>query len=271
MAKQAKLTQTDYTEGGRDISNTAIPLYQTNLERMDDYLSNPSARIDDYLNKYYTNTTAQNDFLSEYNRAMAQKTGANYQATSGGYSSQNQQSYDDLQKYYNDQANRLYDLGVSNAYNMATGDYSNMLSANTAYNNAYQLGKAYSDVEQYNGLVDQANSNWFSNILGTAGQVANAIPNPVSQAIGAGLQVGTGLTGTDTSNAFAYLGVNNANTGLTDSYLTDAQASQLSGALQNLYGKAKDKVSQWWMANRPVNTKIQSYTPNLTSEPSALA
>lgn len=270
MAKQAKLTQTDYTKGGRDISNTAIPLYQSNLERMDDYLSNPSARIDDYLNKYYTNTTAQNDFLSDYNRAMAQKTGANYQATSGGYSSQNQQSYDDLQEYYNDQANRLYDLGVANAYKMATTDYSNMLKTNKAYKDAYKLGKAYSDVEQFNDLVDQANSNWLSNTMGAVGKVASAIPHPIAQAIGAGLQVGSNLTATDTSNAFASLGVDNAYTGITD-YLSDEQAAQLSGALQNLYGSAKNKISNWWTANRPVNTKIQSYTPDLTSEPSRLA
>lgn len=225
MAKQAKLTQTDYTEGGRDISNTAIPLYQTNLERMDDYLSNPSARIDDYLNKYYTNTTAQNDFLSEYNRAMAQKTGANYQATSGGYSSQNQQSYDDLQEYYNDQANRLYDTGVSNAYKMATTDYSNMLNANTAYNNAYQLGKAYSDVEQFNDLVDQANSNWFANALNTAGAVFDS---PVLSMTG-------NILGTDTSNAFASLGVNNANTNMQP-YLTAEQSAKLGESIENLYG-----------------------------------
>ena len=271
MAKQAKLTQTDYTKGGRDISNTAIPLYQTNLERMDDYLSNPSARIDDYLNKYYTNTTAQNDFLSDYNRAMAQKTGANYQATSGGYSSQNQQSYDDLQEYYNDQANRLYDLGVSNSYKMATGDYANMLKANNNYNTAYHLGKAYSDVEQFNNLVDQANSNWLSNTMGAVGKVASAIPHPIAQAIGAGLQVGSNLTATDTSNAFAAIGIDNANTGIDNNLLTNEQAAQLSGALQSLYGSAKDKISKWWMANRPVDTNMQSYTPDLTSEPSAFA
>ena len=60
MAKKAKKVQTDYTKGGRDISNTAVPLYQTNLQRIDEYNANPNAMTDANLEKYYTNTTAQN-------------------------------------------------------------------------------------------------------------------------------------------------------------------------------------------------------------------
>lgn len=202
MAKQAKKIQTDYTKGGRDISNTAVPLYQTNLQQMADYNSNPSARTDEYLDKYYTNTAAQNDFMTEYNRAMANKTAQNYSATGGGYSSAGQRSYDDLQRYENKLASQLYDQGIANARAMAQQDFNNLLQANTPYQNAYNLGKAYSDIEQYNNMVDQ-NNKWYNQVGGVAGgvgKVLSTIPNPYTQAIGAGLQVGGNMMSVDTSD-----------------------------------------------------------------------
>lgn len=213
MAKQAKIKQTDYTKGGRDISNTAIPLYQSNLKRMDEYLQDPQAAMDAYLNKYYGKNAIQNqDFLRQYNRAMGQRTGANYAATGGGYTSSGQRAYDDQQRYYNDLASRLNQYGIGQSKNMAISDYNAMLSANPAYQTAYQQGQSYSNIDQYNDLVDQANNNWWSNAMSAGGKVLSAIPTPWTQAIGAGLQGAGALTSVDTSGAMnAVMGNRNYN------------------------------------------------------------
>ena len=96
MAKQAKIKQTDWTKGGRDISNTAVPLYKQNLVRLDERLTSPMQYINQYLDQYYgTNAIQNQDFLRMYNRAMNERTGANYAATGGGYTSSGQRAYDD--------------------------------------------------------------------------------------------------------------------------------------------------------------------------------
>lgn len=188
--KKPKKIQTDYTRGGKAISDTAIPLYKENLLRMDNYLDNPQALQDEYLQKYYTNTSYANDLNREFKRSMAQMTGSNYNATTGGFASQNQQNYDDLQRYYNDRAARLQDYGVTSAYNMASSDYQNMLAANPYYNAAYGLGRDYSDIQQYNNIVDQENKNSW---LGTVGQGLSAIGQGVSVLPGWGTAIGAGL------------------------------------------------------------------------------
>ena len=133
MAKVAKVPQTDWTRGGMSIANTAIPLYQSNLTRIDEYLQDPTARQDMYLNKYFGADAAQNqDVLRAYNRAMGNATANNYAATAGGLASTNQRLYDDQQRYYNDLINRVYSGNVTNAYNMSNMDYQNMLAANNA-------------------------------------------------------------------------------------------------------------------------------------------
>lgn len=205
MAKKAKKIQTDYTKGGRDISNTAIPLYQTNLQQMADYNNNPSARTDEYLDKYYTNTTAQNDFLTEYKRAMANKTANNYSATGGGYSSAGQRSYDDLQRYENKLASQLYDQGVANAAAMAQQDFSNLLNTGNAYHNAYGLGKEYSDIQQYNNMVKQANAwnNQVGQVLPAVGSAVGSNWGPVGSMVGGAIGKGLGgMMSTDTSSFF---------------------------------------------------------------------
>lgn len=214
MAKQAKDTQTQWTRQGKEIADTAVPLYESNLLRMDDYLSDPTANMQTYLDKYYNpKTSAQySDFMRNYNRAMANTTANNYSATSGGYTSSGQRAYDDMQRYQNDLASRLQDYGVANAYQMAAGDFGNMLSANRAYNDAYGLGKNYSDIERYNNMVRQANSG--GNILGQAmsgvGKVFSSIPLGWTQAVGAGLQGAGGLMSVDTSNLSSRLGAGSA-------------------------------------------------------------
>lgn len=188
MAKQAKKIQTDYTQGGHDISQTAIPLYQSNLNRMDDYLSDPNAYRQDIIDRYYGADSARNqDFLRAYQRAMGNTTANNWAATTGGYTSSGDRSYTDQQRYYNDLASRLQDYGVTSAANIANADYNNMLNANTAYHNAYGLGKEYSDIEQYNNMVDQANRSWWAQGLGTLGKAIGAIPTPVTAGIGAAM------------------------------------------------------------------------------------
>lgn len=201
MAKKAKKIQTDYTTGGHNISQTAIPLYQENLNMMADYNRNPDAERDRLLDKYYSANNAYNqDFLRNYNRAMSGTTANNYAATGGGYSSSGQRAYDDMQRYQNDLASRLYDVGLSGASSMAQQYYNNLLQANPQYQSAYSLGKDYSDIEQYNNAVKQANRNWLSNITGAVGGVMSAIPTPVTQGIGAGLGAVSQLTATDASD-----------------------------------------------------------------------
>lgn len=232
MAKRAKKIQTDYTKGGRDISNTAIPLYQTILQQMADYNNNPSARTDEYLDKYYTNTTAQNDFLREYNRAMANKTAQNYSATGGGYSSAGQRSYDDLQRYENKLASQLYDQGVANAAAMAQRDFNNLLNAGNAYNQAYNLGKDYSDIEQYNNMVKQ-NNKWYNQIGQVLPAVGSAIGStfggPVGSAIGGA--IGNGLGGMMSVDTSGYFGAQGAGSG--QGYGAGVQSGQYAGSPWN--------------------------------------
>lgn len=201
MAKMAKQKQTDYTKGGKLISDTSIPLYVNNLGRIDEYLSDPQARMNKYLTDYYDNTAAQSDFLRNYQRAMSGQTGLNYSATTGGYTSEGQRAYEDQQRYQNDLAARLRDQGVTSAYNMASGDFGNMLSANNAYYNAYGLGKPYSDVEQYNYLAKQNNS-FGSQAAGIGGGVlkgVGAVASAFNPALGMGLMAaGSALGGLQT-------------------------------------------------------------------------
>ena len=240
MAKKAKKIQTDYTKGGRDISNTAIPLYQTNLQQIADYNKNPSARTDEYLDKYYTNTTAQNDFLREYNRAMADKTAQNYSATGGGYSSAGQRSYDDLQRYENKLASQLYDQGVANAAAMAQQDFNNLLQSNVAYQNAYNNGKDYSDIEQYNNMVKQ-NNKWYNQIGQVLPAVGSAIGGkfggPVGSAIGGAIGNGLGgMMSVDTSDYFGAQGAGSgqgAGTGVQSGQYAGGPWNQISNIITN--------------------------------------
>ena len=240
MAKKAKKIQTDYTKGGRDISNTAIPLYQTNLQQIADYNNNPSARTDEYLDKYYTNTTAQNDFLREYNRAMNNKTSQNYSATGGGYSSAGQRSYDDLQRHENDLASRLYDQGVANAAAMAQQDFNNLLQSNTTYHNAYGLGKEYSDIQQYNNMVKQ-NNKWYNQIGQVLPAVGSAIGSkfggPVGSAIGGAIGNGLGgMMSVDTSDYFGAQGAGSgqgAGTGAQGGQYAVSPWNQISNIITN--------------------------------------
>ena len=242
MAKKAKKVQTDYTKGGRDISNTAVPLYQTNLQRIDEYNANPNAMTDANLEKYYTNTTAQNDFLRDYERSMANKTAQNYAATGGGYSSAGQRAYDDLQRYKSDEAARLYDAGVANAASMAQSYFKNLLNSNAAYHNAYSLGKDYSDIEQYNNMVDQ-NNKWYNQVGGIAsgvGSVLSNIPNPYTQAIGAGLQLGGNMMSVDTSDYFGSQGA-----GSGQGYGSGAQGGMYGDISQGLAATAGLGGNNW--------------------------
>lgn len=196
--KRSKKKQTDYNIGGKAISDTAIPLYQKNLTRMDDYLSDPTARQDTYMNKYFGADSAQNsDLIRNYRRAMAEAAGNNYSATAGGYSSSGQRAYDDNQRWWNDALSRLQGDNVANAYNMANQDYQNMMGANNSYYNAYHLGKAYSDVDQYNDLVNKANSRWYTNVMNALGDAGLASNNPLGMVIGAGLKTGGTLLSND--------------------------------------------------------------------------
>ena len=208
MAKQAKQTQTDWTRQGKSIADTSVPLYEDALKLQGDYLSNPQSYIDSYLNKYWSNSSDQSDFLRQYNRAVSNATANNYSATSGGYSSSGQRAYDDTQRYENDLAARLQTQGVGKAADLVNQWYGNLNTGLGNYRNAYALGQPYSNVEQYNYLVDQNNSfgNQLAGLAGGAGKVLSAIPTPWTQAIGAGLQAAGNLGSIDNSAAMSALG-----------------------------------------------------------------
>jgi hypothetical protein len=215
MAKMAKDTQTDYTRGGKAISDTAIPLYQGNLRRMDDYLENPQRSINTYLDTYFNpENAAYNDFLRNYTRRMADTTAHNYSATGGGYSTSGQRAYDDQQRAQNDLASRLRQYGIDTAYKMANTDFQNMRGANTDYFNAYNLGKAYSDIERYNNMVRQNNSflNQLGGALPAVGSAVGSLFGPAGAAIGnaVGGLAGNAMT-TDTSSLQNVLGAGGAN------------------------------------------------------------
>lgn len=248
MAKQAKIKQTDYTKGGRDISNTAIPLYQENLTRMGSYLENPQESMDSYLNKYFSGTAEQSDFLRNYQKAMAGQTGSNYAAISGGYSSLGQSNYADQQRYWNDLANRLYSGNVTNAYSMANQDFANMLNANKSYNQAYELGELYSNIDQYNDLIDQSRNNWIGNVMNTAGDIGLSSGNPWGMAIGGALKVGSNFVGKDTDGAMSIVGTRLAGKPYSvqseqGSFLNQADTANMTSALQDLFNKFKNRNS----------------------------
>lgn len=244
--KRAKKKQTDYNIAGKAISDTAAPLYQQNLNRMDEYLSDPTARQDMYMNKYFNADNAENnDFLRNYQRAMANTTGNNYSATSGGYSSSGQRAYDDNQRYWNDLSSRLQGNNVANAYSMANNDYNNILNANASYQNAYGLGKAYSDVDQYNDMVNKSNRNWFSNIMSGVGGALSATNLPGAQLAG-GLLSGAGyLTGNDASDQL------DAMNGVSGNSRT-AGSTDLAGAF-NTGASAIGQLYDKWKGRNAVN------------------
>lgn len=258
MAKVAKKTQTDYTRGGKAISDTAIPLYQENLTRMGSYLESPQESMDSYLSKYFSGTSEQSDFLRNYQRAMANQTGSNYAATSGGYSSLGQSNYADQQRHWNDLANELYSSNVTNAYNMASQDFANMLNANTSYNQAYGLGKDYSDIEQWNYQAKQANSP-MSQIGSSMGAIGAGVGAVFGGPLGAlaGSAIGKGLGGSFTVDSGLGTSADKANManvtyGAQESARNNAviaeQAEQLKEALGSLFNKNKSSngAAQSW-------------------------
>lgn len=189
MGKHTKKIQTQYTTDGRDLSHQGTQLAQKSMTNISNFQDNIQNRLDPYM-KYVdlAQASKNSDFLRDYKRASAQQTAGNYAATHGGYSSGNQLGYDDLQRYYNDYAARLYTQGIGMAEQMAQNEYNDYLAGAQTGANMYGYGKEYSDIEQYNNLVDQANKNWWSNLLTSAGDsigvVSSNSNNPWVQAIG---------------------------------------------------------------------------------------
>lgn len=242
--KRSKKKQTDYNIGGKAISDTAIPLYQQNLTRMDEYLSDPTARQDEYMNKYFGADSAQNsDFLRNYQRAMANTTANNYSATSGGYSSSGQRAYDDNQRGWNDMLSRLQGNNVTNAYNMANQDYQNMVGANSSYQNAYSLGKPYSDVDQYNDLVNQANSRWYTGVMDALGGAGLASNSPWGMAIGSALKTGGSLLSND---AGEQLDAMNRTSSSTQGNDTRGSSGGSNSSLGNAFSLGGKGIGQLW-------------------------
>lgn len=261
--KMAKKIQTDYTRGGKAISDTAIPYYQNTLTTLNDYIQNPYSTVDTILDKYYGNNAMQNDFLRNYNRAMANTTANNFAATGGGFSSSGQRAYNDQQRYQNDLASRLQQYGVGQAFSGQQQLYNQALQATPAFQNAYNLGKEYSDIQQYNNLADQNNSflNQISGIGSGVGQVLSAIPTPWTQGIGAALQVGGNLGSTDVSQALGTQAP--SNTGWASSVATGlAKTNELGGNnwITSLFGGRNGITEGVDSAGRKTLTNQQGLT-----------
>lgn len=271
MAKMAKMKQTDWNKQGKELADTAVPYYKSNLTRMNDYLDDPQERMDSYLNKYWTNNSDQSDFLRNYNRAMGESTANNYNATSGGFSSANQRNYEDLQRYQNDLASRLNTQGISQAYNMANQDYNNMLSANNAYGNAYNLGKAYSDVDQYNYIRKQNNSllNQAAQWYGQLGSALGASGNPILAAAGAGMQAYGNAGSIDSSAALGQLGNSQAaRFGYNDTNWGDTFGKKLqtfAGETNKAGDLSHPTLAKWFGGNTASTPAGQALTNNVSS------
>ena len=235
MAKEAKIKQTDWTTGGRDISNTAIPLYQEGLGQLGDYMNNVQNRLDPYLENYIdlAQASQKNDLMRSFYDAASKTTANNYNAMNGGYSSANQGTYDDVQRYYNDLASRLYTQGLEAANTMANNEYNMLTGALNSYHNAYNLGEKYSAIDQYNDMVDQANNNMWTGVVNTLGDIGMSIPNPWAQAIGAGLKTVRTAFGKDfgaMDNLRAHA------TGVTGGQYQGNNYTNYGGSISNLLG-----------------------------------
>lgn len=269
MSKKPKKKQTEWNKQGKEIADTSVPLYEANLKRMDKYLANPQKAMDNYLKKYYDNNVEQSDFLRNYNRAMVGLTGQNYNATGGGYDTSNQRMYDDQQRYMNDLAAKLRDKGVLSSYDMATGDYRNMLAANPYYQQAWVNGQPYSDVDQYNHLVKQYNSfgNQLMGVASGAGKVLSSIPNPWTQAIGAGLQTVGNAFGLDDTTGLNpnYYDTIAKGIAQTSQYGGDNWVTSLTGA-RNILGNQSLRDSNVGNTSTGQFTNFKDTTSNLFND-----
>ena len=269
MGKQAKIPQTDYTIGGRDISNTAIPYYKKGVTQLGNYMENVQNRMDPYIEKYINPAKAAeySDFQRNYQRAMGQQTAQNYAATGGGYSSANQLGYDDLQRYYNHYASELYAQGLNQANQMAAQEYNMLTGALGSYGHAYNLGKEYSDNEQYNKLVDEANKNWWSNLLTSAGDSIGSISmqsgNPMVMAIGGAIGGTMGTAGRMTGSNAGELASSLRGIGSGNSAASGLNSQQYQNTMANMDTGIASGLNQFdWFKNNPFGKKLSKGTMN---------
>ena len=269
MGKQAKIPQTDYTIGGRDISNTAIPYYKKGVTQLGNYMENVQNRMDPYLEKYINPAKAAeySDFQRNYQRAMGQQTAQNYAAPGGGYSSANQLGYDDLQRYYNHYASELYAQGLNQANQMAAQEYNMLTGALGSYGNAYNLGKEYSQNEQYNKLVDEANKNWWSNLLTSAGDSIGSISmqsgNPMVMAIGGAIGGTMGTAGRMTGSNAGELASSLRGIGSGNSAGSGLNSQQYQNTMANMDTGIASGLNQFdWFKNNPFGKKLSKGTMN---------
>ena len=269
MGKQAKIPQTDYTIGGRDISNTAIPYYKKGVTQLGNYMENVQNRMDPYLEKYINPAKAAeySDFQRNYQRAMGQQTAQNYAATGGGYSSANQLAYDDLQRYYNHYANDLYAQGLTAANQLANNEYDMLTGALRSYGNAYNLGKEYSNNEQYNKLVDEANKNWWSNLLTSAGDSIGSISmqsgNPMVMAIGGAIGGTMGTAGRMTGSNAGELASSLRGIGSGNSAGSGLNSQQYQNTMANMDTGIASGLNQFdWFKNNPFGRNLSRGTKN---------
>lgn len=259
MAKMAKKVQTDYTTSGHDISEASVPYYQNAMRNMDNYLSDPTQYIDKYQ-KYYENAATNSDLIRDYNRAMTNKTAANYAATGGGYSSSGQRAYNDAQRYFNDRVARSQQEAMNSATSAAQNWFNSNMSGAKTYDTAYQQGKEYSDIEQYNNIADQNNA--FGNqakavggkALSTIGKGLSFVPG-WGQAVGLAMQGIGGALESGVIDPSSALGTTSASTNQSNKSMFEGEDSKLASGLQDYWNSGgRSKVIDWLRPKSQVST-----------------
>lgn len=241
FGKKAKTPKTQYQTENQQLGRDAYGRITPALDRLESLSMNPDEYRQRGINTYFNSSADWNDAMRQYRRQMNQATANNYNAMNGGYSSAGQKYYDDTQRYANDLNSRLYDRGVQTVNNMLSQDTGLAQNYYNTLMGQHDLAAQPDAIDTANQLIDQANKNSWSNILGTAGKVVSAIPTPWTRAIGAGMQLGGYAGSTDYSNAIANV-LNNAGTPTSTASYTNPSAnvtnvaSSLGDAAKGIYG-----------------------------------
>ena len=179
MGTKPAAPQTDYTTAGKRISDKQVANYQDNLKRQGYYLDNIQNRQDPYTRLGdISSASTMRDFQDAYNRDMASTMEGQYNNLKGGYSSAGQNYVDKQQAYYDALATDIYGQLQLGKENMAQNEWNLLSSGNQILNNAYGLGAAHSDIEQYNATKD---GSWWDQY----GRPAQGAAMAVASVIGA--------------------------------------------------------------------------------------
>ena len=150
---------------------------------------------------------------------------------------------------------------------MAAQEYNMLTGALGSYGNAYNLGKEYSQNEQYNKLVDEANKNWWSNLLTSAGDSIGSISmqsgNPMVMAIGGAIGGTMGTAGRMTGSNAGELASSLRGIGSGNSAGSGLNSQQYQNTMANMDTGIASGLNQFdWFKNNPFGKKLSKGTMN---------